>query len=116
MSGEDGTGADIAVVGGVYRERCMRPAWREIYGSAGRAASAMASMGASVSLHSYLDPAAAEVLASRGAFEGFHVARNESVQEIAFDYDHGLATPRILGRGAVEAPYGCPLHECFVLE
>lgn len=104
MSGEDGTGADIAVVGGVYRERCMRPAWREIYGSAGRAASAMASMGASVSLHSYLDPAAAEVLASRGAFEGFHVARNESVQEIAFDYDHGLATPRILGRGAVEAP------------
>lgn len=104
MSGEDGTGADIAVVGGVYRERCMRPAWREIYGSAGRAASAMASMGVSVSLHSYLDPAAAEVLASRGAFEGFHVARNESVQEIAFDYDHGLATPRILGRGAVEAP------------
>lgn len=104
MSGEDGTGADISVVGGVYRERCMRPAWREIYGSAGRAASAMASMGALVSLHSYLDPVAAEVLASRGAFEGFHVARNDSVQEIAFDYDHGLATPRILGRGVVEAP------------
>ncbi|MCK2126742.1 PfkB family carbohydrate kinase [Thauera aromatica] len=82
----------------------MRPAWCEIYGSAGRAASAVASMGASVSLHSYFDPVAAEVLASRGAFEGFQVAKNDSVQEIAFDYDHGLATPRILGRGVVEAP------------
>lgn len=104
MSHEDGASADIDVVGGVYRERCMRPAWREIYGSAGRAASAIASMGASVSLHSYFDPVAAEVLTSRGVFEEFNVSRNTTSQAIAFDYDHGLATPRILGRGLVEGP------------
>lgn len=105
MSREDVAGADIDVVGGVYRERCMRPAWREIYGSAGRAASAVAAMGASVSLHSYLDPIATEVLTSRGAFEGFQVSRHDVDQAISFDYDHGLATPRILGRGVAEAPF-----------
>lgn len=102
MSGVDVVGPDIVVVGGVYRERCMRPAWREIYGSAGRAASAIGAMGASVSVLSYLDPLAADVLASRGALEGFSTSGSNTDGAITFDYDHGLATPRIFGRGMVE--------------
>lgn len=95
-------GSNIVVVGGVYRERCMRPAWREIYGSAGRAASAISAMGAPVSVLSYLDPLAADVLSSRGAFEGFSTSGSNTDQAVTFDYDHGLATPRIFGRGTVE--------------
>lgn len=92
----------IAIIGGIYRERCMRPAWREIYGSAGRAASAMASMGASITLHGYMDSATHEVLCSRAAFEGFELASTSIEQSVMFDYDHGLATPRIYGHGNSE--------------
>lgn len=82
----------------------MRPAWREIYGSAGRAASAIASMGAPVALHSYLDPLAQQVMESRGALEGFEVHSTPIDRSITFDYHHGLETPRIHGRGDSRAP------------
>jgi hypothetical protein len=104
VSGATQAPSTIAVVGGVYRERCMRPAWREIYGSAGRAATALASMGAPVSLHSYLDPVATEVMTSRGALEGFTVHATAVDQPITFDYHHGLETPRIYGRGETHLP------------
>lgn len=87
-----------AIVGGIYIEHCMRPAWHEIYGSAGRAASAMASMGVSPTLHGYMDMTAREVLLARGTLEGFSLAGTAVSQSIAFDYDHGLATPRIYGQ------------------
>lgn len=89
--------ARIAVAGGVYREWCMRPAWREIYGSAGRAASAISSMGALVDLHAYMDSAELEVLQSRGALEGFCVIPTSASRTITFEYHHGLETPRIYG-------------------
>ena len=54
----------IHVVGGVYREYCVHPRWNEIYGSAGRAALAIATMGTSVVLHSYMDREAQDVLAA----------------------------------------------------
>lgn len=86
-----------AIIGGVYRELCMRPAWQEIYGSAGRAASAMASMGASISLHACLDSQAKEVLTSRAALEDFTLVDTSVCQSVTFEYDHGLSTPRIFG-------------------
>lgn len=88
---------DIAVAGGTYRERCLRPHWVEVYGSGGRATSALASMGVRVALHTYLDPTAAEVLTARGALEGFSVAPTPISDAVCFDYDHGLVTPRITG-------------------
>ncbi|GFZ66165.1 hypothetical protein PSE10B_26870 [Pseudomonas amygdali pv. eriobotryae] len=45
----------ITIVGGVYRERCMRPAWDDIYGSAGRAATAIARFGGQAELHACVD-------------------------------------------------------------
>ncbi len=93
-----------AIVGGIYREHCMRPAWREIFGSAGRAASAMASMGASVELFGWMDPLALEVLASRATLEGFALKPTSAHHAVTFDYDHGLAEPRIDRCKKIEIP------------
>lgn len=97
MTTSGAASADVAVVGGVYRERCMRPPWREIYGSAGRAASAIAAMGGAVRLSAYLDLPSREVMASRAVLEGFELASTATDRTVAFEYDHGLATPRIYG-------------------
>lgn len=86
-----------AVVGGVYREMCMRPTWREIFGSAGRAASAIASMGGTVTLHACLDSLAQEIMAVRAALESFTINSTEISHSVTFEYDHGLSTPRIHG-------------------
>jgi len=47
----------ITVVGGVYREVCIRPQTYEVFGSAGRAAAAIAEYAGEnqVELHCYLD-------------------------------------------------------------
>jgi hypothetical protein len=44
----------IHVVGGVYREYCVHPRWNDVFGSAGRAALAIANVGTEVVLHGYL--------------------------------------------------------------
>lgn len=85
----------ITVVGGVYRERCMRPSWQETYGSAGRAATAIARLGGEVELHGYLDNAALCIVQDRAALEGFTLVATEVAQGVAFDYIHGLSTPYI---------------------
>lgn len=85
----------IEVVGGVYREWCMRPVWREIYGSAGRAAVAMASMGTSVRLHAYMDRQAKDSMAAQAWLNGFEIAPRDATATAQFDYVHGLAVPRI---------------------
>lgn len=52
----------LTIVGGIYREVCLRPQWDEVYGSAGRAASAVARLGGQVTLHGYLDAALQPIL------------------------------------------------------
>jgi len=95
MSDADQDVPVIKVAGGVYQECCTRPASREIYGSAGRAASAIASMGGHVELHAYLDINAQEVMTQRSSFEAFSVNTTAVEDCINFDYYHGLSTPRI---------------------
>lgn len=50
----------IHVVGGLYKELCVRPWWDQLYGSAGRAAAAIATMGNEVYLHTYANSAVVE--------------------------------------------------------
>ncbi len=88
--------AAIAVVGGVYREWCMRPRWREIYGSAGRAAVAMASMGAPVRLHTHVSADTVDSIQTHAALDSFELAATVADTSVGFDYAHGLAVPRIL--------------------
>ncbi|WP_163558384.1 PfkB family carbohydrate kinase [Halomonas sp. NO4] len=85
----------ITVVGGVYQERCVSPKWEEIYGSAGRAATALARMQAKVELHTYADPTVATVISQRGALEGFQVVAIDVPESPAFSYVHGLSSPII---------------------
>lgn len=90
----------ITVVGGAYSERCTRPYWNEVYGSGGRAASAIATMGVRVELHTCADAATEDVLKDRGAIEGFTVCacNYETGGGIEFDYAHPLAVPVIRGQ------------------
>lgn len=85
----------ITVVGGVYRERCMRPAWDDIYGSAGRAATAIARFGGQAELHACVDSDTQVVVEARAAAEGFTFKPTTSQAGVTFEYIHGLATPDI---------------------
>ncbi|CZW18997.1 PfkB family carbohydrate kinase [Enterobacter cloacae] len=87
----------ITVVGGVYRERCMRPAWDDIYGSAGRAATAISRFGGQVELHACFDNDTKVVLDARATFEGFDLNPTITDSNFTFEYIHGLSTPDVLG-------------------
>lgn len=85
----------ITIVGGVYRERCMRPAWDDIYGSAGRAATAIARFGGDAELHACVDSGTQIVLEARAAAEGFKFNAIAAQSGVTFEYIHGLSTPDI---------------------
>lgn len=85
----------LHIVGGVYREICMHPSWCEVYGSAGRAASAIATIGGQATLHTHLDPLGKQVIEERAALEGFALLSDEIKECTEFRYVHGLAKPEI---------------------
>lgn len=85
----------ITIVGGVYRERCMRPAWDDIYGSAGRAATAIARFGGQAELHACVDSDTQIVVDARAAAEGFQFNATPAQAPVTFEYIHGLANPDI---------------------
>jgi nucleoside 2-deoxyribosyltransferase len=94
----------VAVVGGAYLELCLRPHWREVFGSGGRAASALAAVGHSVHLHSYVDDRTAGVIESRAALEAFSFSPTKISRAPLFEYRHGLEVPRIVGVETASQP------------
>lgn len=78
----------------------MRPGWREIYGSAGRAASAIAAAGGKACLHGYADTLASDNFLQRAALEQYDVDLTAVADAITFQYVHGLATPTIISQAA----------------
>lgn len=88
----------IHVVGGVYEERCISPAWDAYYGSAGRAAAAINTLGHAVELHTYVDNQALLQLQGLACLRSnFAVSHVSSPQHVKFRYLHDLATPEIFG-------------------
>jgi len=88
----------IHVVGGVYREYCVHPRWNDIFGSAGRAALAISTVGTDVVLHSYMDATAVTSMAEKGAWLGhFQMAPTTVPAGVGFRYLHDMATPAIYG-------------------
>lgn len=85
----------LTIVGGIYREVCLRPQWDEVYGSAGRAASAVARLGGQVTLHGYLDADLQPILECRAAEQGFGLSITPLPRSAAFHYSHGLSVPWI---------------------
>lgn len=86
------------VVGGVYAERCIEPAWREVYGSAGRAAAAMSKVVQDVRLMTYRSSILKDGLDNLSAVYGFPIEGPEVPFGIEFGYSHTLAVPRITPR------------------
>lgn len=88
--------SEIAVVGGVYRERCRLPENNdEVWGSGGRAAAVLSGLGLKVKLHTLVDAATEPVLLSLAASFKFDVAAQNTPTTLQFQYDHALATPVI---------------------
>ena len=85
----------ITIVGGVYRERCMRPAWDDIFGSAGRAVTAIARFDGRAELHAAMDSESQTVIEARAAFENFTLHSFPAEGGVTFEYIHGLSTPDI---------------------
>lgn len=87
----------IDIVGGVYHEYCVHPGFRDFYGSAGRAASAISKLKTSVNLHTYADNLIRSGIEERAAFEDFLVCIRNIKTSISFVYEHGLSEPKIYG-------------------
>jgi nucleoside 2-deoxyribosyltransferase len=85
----------ITIVGGAYHEVCLHPGNHQVYGSAGRAASALAMLSVNVDLHTYADDVVSSVLRDRAHFEKFKLNAHPIRESVMFHYEHGLAEPRI---------------------
>lgn len=86
----------IHVVGGVYYEQCLKPAWNNLYGSAGRVAVALANIGAKVHLHSYFtDMALKQFRNDFGLLSNLTICPSSSRESVYFRYVHDSAKPEI---------------------
>jgi len=104
------------VVGGVYAERCVEPHWDDVYGSAGRAAAAISAAAPGVRLLTYRASPLADAFACLENAYGVVIDGPEVPDQIAFDYFHPLAVPRISPRpDAVRRHQPIPVEDDVVL-
>ncbi|MCE7521200.1 PfkB family carbohydrate kinase [Halomonas titanicae] len=85
----------ITVAGGIYYEQCMCPMWQELFGSGGRAATAIARLGGAAKLYTYADESSESILRQRAALEDFRIEVHTVDQSQHFRYTHGLSKPVI---------------------
>lgn len=85
----------MIVAGGVYREICHFPDWKQYWGSGLRAAVAAKSFTEDVTLHTYLPDCINKQIKGQGASFGVKVKSYSSPEVIEFKYYHPLADPRI---------------------
>lgn len=85
----------ITIAGGIYYEQCMHPMWQELFGSGGRAATAIARLGGTAKLHTYADETAKAIFLQRAALEGFEMDVMAIKESPHFRYTHGLSKPAI---------------------
>lgn len=96
MSGANQTRVTtVAVVGGLYHERCIWPAWDQLFGSGGRAATALTEQVAQVTLHTYARSDALEQFRGAATVYGFDVQAHDAGQVVTFEYVHSLSDPII---------------------
>jgi hypothetical protein len=104
------------IVGGVYAERCIEPTWREVYGSAGRAAAAMSAANPGIHLVTYRSDLLGDGLANLISVYDMLVEGPAVGFAIEFDYTHSLAVPRITPRpDAISQQDPIDVHDDVVL-
>lgn len=86
----------ITIAGGVYHEQAVWPAWDQLYGSAGRAAAALAGHVGPIVLRSYARADTAAAFQPYAATYGFTFDSVLAEQTISFAYVHSLSTPTIV--------------------
>lgn len=87
------TRTQIDVVGGVYYEQCIWPAWDQLFGSGGRAATALVSHVNQVNLYTYAHPDVEQDFGKAAKIYGFGVVSTPAPAGISFDYVHCMSTP-----------------------
>lgn len=87
------TQSEITVVGGVYHELCIWPVWDQIYGSGGRAATALVSHVDKVMLHTYALPDVETEFRKAATLYGFDLVATTARTGISFEYVHCMSTP-----------------------
>ncbi|AKK99564.1 nucleoside 2-deoxyribosyltransferase [Enterobacter asburiae] len=82
----------INIIGGVYKEVCVKPASNQIFGSGGRAGAAILNIGGDITLHAYIPESYLNKLSSIYRFTGgnFSIQDYKTEDEIIFKYNHGL--------------------------
>ena len=96
----------MIVAGGIYTENCASPRFNEIFGSGGRAAVALSSLGITVELHGYSPATAHSIISASLEGADLTLKLHESPSHIAFSYLHPLARPEI-------SPWPVPKAEAF---
>jgi nucleoside 2-deoxyribosyltransferase len=87
------TQSEIVVAGGVYHEKCIWPEWDQIFGSGGRAATALVSHVDKVTLHNYARDDVSQEFAKAATLYGFEVVAHPCPIGISFEYVHCMSTP-----------------------
>lgn len=84
----------ISVIGGVYKEYCIHPFWDEIYGSAGRASSALANLDVDVDLYTCLNTVNyMKFISDHTVFKKINVINHDLKIDFAFHYECDIFTP-----------------------
>lgn len=86
----------LTIVGGVYLEQCVQPLWSALFGSAGRALSAVTDLAPQeLKLVTYADERTRSQVEMLAASAGGAVEIYPCDSTVSFDYLHPLATPVI---------------------
>lgn len=88
----------MIVIGGAYRERCLRPDRQGLHGSGVTAAAFIATVGQAVTLHCCVDDEWRRELSALGHSYGFSVMPRRSEKTVSFRYDQPFAAPIIRPR------------------
>lgn len=82
------------IVGGVYRELCLKPEWDKMLGSGGRAAKAVALLSRGSTLHCYIDETSRSQFGMFSRY-GIDVRCVPRANPIVFAYFHPLSRPHL---------------------
>jgi hypothetical protein len=80
----------IEVAGGTYEELCHYPAWHQFFGSGGRAAAVLATLGVPARLHTFADAASTSRRKALADAFGFEALCTTGAPEVLFEYFHAL--------------------------
>ena len=85
----------LTVVGGLYREHCVWPAWDRAFGSGGRAAAAIAGHVDDIAFHTYASDDVAAEFRPQAELDGVEFNPLRVTETVSFAYEHCLSTPKI---------------------